>query len=264
MKHFLCSTSLIFCLMTFQLLGCSENVEIGIAEEVDDTAVEILTPEPIATIRTPIIFEQLQNEFAGRLENQGNFIALRNITTSQTYLDFLEEAYPTEKRVETLEEYFQIAPPDTERYTSFLEQWTDNPTEEDISVMHRITTIYREANLLLFDAANIPKPQAVLNLGLLFEKKIGVMTEPPTKELINRHQIPLDEFADTVDEFATETEKMDAVWLHEQLEAHGTDLGLLWSAIHNPALIGEVLQNFSSTDHFLKWVDVTKMKENDA
>ena len=265
MKHFLCSTSLIFCLMTFQLLGCSENLDIDIAEEANDTPVETLNPEPMATIPTPIIiFEQLQNEFAGRLENQENFTALRNITTSQTYLDFLEETYPTEKRVETLEEYFQIAPPDTERYTSFLKEWTDNPTEEDISVMHRIITIYREANLLLFDAANIPKPQAVLNLGLLFEKKIGVMTEPPTKELINRHQIPSVEFAEAVEKFVVETEKEDAIWLHEQMEAHGTDIGLLWNAIRKPALTGEVLQNFSSMDHFLKWVDVTRMKENDA
>ena len=121
--------------------------------------------------------------------------------------------------------------------------------------MHRITATYREANLLLFDAANLPGQQAALNLGLLFERKIGVMTEPSTKELINRHQIPLVEFAETVEKFVVETETEDAVWLHKQMEVHGTDLGLLWSATHKPALIGEILQNFSSTDIFLKWVN---------
>ena len=88
------------------------------AEEMDAEAMETLTSDPIATTPTPaIIFEQLRNEFAGRLENQADFTALRNITTSQTYLDFLAKTYPTEKRVDTLEEYFQVAAPNAERYT---------------------------------------------------------------------------------------------------------------------------------------------------
>ena len=246
-------TSFMLCVTVFQLIGCLDNADIvKIIEEED-------TPPP-----ETIIFEQLRNEFEGRLENHGDFTALRNITTSQTYLDFLEATYPTEHRVETLEEYFQVAPPDPERYTSFLEKWADNPTEKNISVMHRITTTYREANLILFKTANLPREQGALNIGLLFEKKIGVMTKPLTKEFINRHQIPLAGFAEATDKFVVATEIEDTIWLHEQMETHGTDNGLLWSAIQKPALIGEVLQNFSSTDHFLKWVDVTRMKEKDG
>lgn len=48
---------------------------------------------------------------------------------------------------------------------------------------------------------------------------------------------------------------MDARWLHEQLEEHGEDEGLLWSAIGNPVLIGELLQNLSSPDLFFRWVN---------
>ena len=261
MRHFLYTTSFIFCIMVFQLLGCSENAEVNIAEEADDTAMETLKPEPIATTPTPaIIFERLQNEFAGRLENQGDFTALRNITISQTYLDFLARTYPTAIPVETLEEYFQVALPDIERYTAFLKKWTGNPTEEEIAFIHRITVIYREADFTLFKEHNA-KQQGALNIGLIIRKKIEIMADLETEAFTRRHQIPLEAFADAVDGFATETEKMDAVWLHEQLEAHGTDLGLLWSAIHNPALIGEILQNFSSTDLFLEWMNKIRLKE---
>ena len=242
------------CVTVFQLLGCLDNADIvKIIEEEDTTPPET------------IIFEKLQNEFEGRLENHGDFTALRNITTSQTYLDFLEETYPTENRVESLEEYFQVAPPNPEKYSPFLKKWVENLTEEDIAVMHRITINRREANLIFFNMRHLPKRQGIAqNVGLIFEKRIGVMTEPVTEAFIRRHQIPLDAFVAAVREFVTGTEKADAVWLHEQMEAHGTDKGLLWSAIQKPALIGEVLQNFSSTDIFLKWVDTTRMQEKDG
>ena len=253
------SLTLMVCAMVFQLIGCSENTDIKMTEteKVDVTLVETPTPETI--------FERLRNQFAGRLENQGDFIGLRNATTSRTYLDYLTEVYPTEKPVKTLEAYFQIAPPDAERYIPFLEKWIGNPIEKDIAVIHRITVINREANLILFNLFHLPERQEFgRNVGLIFEKKIGVMEEPATEAFLRRHQIQTEEFSVSLQEFVVETEKKDAIWLHEQIEVHGTDVGLLWSAIHNPALIGEVLQNFSSTDHFLKWVDVTRMQEKDG
>ena len=225
------------------------------AEEMDAEAMETLTSAPIATTPTPaIIFEQLRNEFAGRLENQADFTALRNITTSQTYLDFLARVYPTEIPVETLEEYFQVASPDTKRYTPLLKRWTGNPTEEEIALIHRLTINYREANFTLFKE-NHAKQQEPLNVILILRGWIGIIADLDVEEFTRRHQIPLDAFADTVGEFATEMQKEDAVWLHKQMEAHGTDNGLLWGATHKPALIGEILQNFSSTDLFLKWVN---------
>ena len=255
MKTFLYSTSLIFCVIVFQLLGCSENAEIGIAEEMDAEAMETLTSDPIATTPTPaMIFEQLRNEFAGRLENHGDFTALRNITTSETYLDFLASVYPTKIPVETLEEYFQIASSDTRRYTSLLKRWTGNPTEEEIALIHRLTVNYREANFTLFKE-NHAKQQEPLNVILILRKWIVIIADLDVEEFTRRHQIPLDAFADAVIEFATETQKEDAIWLHKQMEVHGTYLGLLWSATHKPALIGEILQNFSSTDLFLKWMN---------
>ncbi len=245
-------TSFVICLILFQFLGCIEDTDIAtIIEDIDATPPEI------------IIFEKLRNEFDGSLDNHGDFTGLRNITISQTYLDFLVERYPTEEPVQTLEEYFQIAPPNAERYIPFLKGWVDNPTEEDIALMHRINVTYREANLSVFNAINQSKQQGALSMRLFFEKRIGVMSDSRTKAFIKHYQIPLVEFIETVEKFVSETETEDAIWLHEQIEAHGIDNGLLWSAIRKPALIGEILKNFSSTDIFLKWIDVTRIQEND-
>ena len=140
MQNLLRFTHFMLCVTVFQLFGCLDNADIvKIIEEEDTTPPET------------IIFEKLQNEFEGRLENHGDFTALRNITTSQTYLDFLEETYPTENRVESLEEYFQVAPPDPEKYTSFPgKSGLTTSTEEDIAVMHRITTNRTEKQIYYF------------------------------------------------------------------------------------------------------------------
>ena len=267
MQHSLWFT-LILCAMVFQLLGCSENTDIKMTEteEAITKPVRVSDTETITTttpkLRGEPTFERLRNQFAGRLENRGNFTALRNITTSQTYLDYLAEAYPTEKPVKTLEEYFQIAPPDAERYIPFLKKWIGNPIEKDIAVMHRITATYREANLMLFHVFHLPKREEIpKHIALVFEKKIGVIVEPATEAFLHRHQIQRDKFTAPLEEFVLATEIADAIWLHEQMEVDGTDLGLLWSAIHRPALIGEILQNFSSIDHFLEWIDITRVRK---
>lgn len=78
---------------------------------------------------------------------------------------------------------------------------------------------------------------------------------------MTRHALQ-DDFGLAFEAFVAVTEREDARWLHEQFEAqNGIDEGLLWSALHKPTLIGEILHNFSSTDVFLKWVEVTKEQD---
>ncbi len=46
------------------------------------------------------------------------------------------------------------------------------------------------------------------------------------------------------------------MWLHEQFKVrNGVNDGLLWSALLKPALISEILTNFSDPDLFLRWID---------
>lgn len=88
-----------------------------------------------------------------------------------------------------------------------------------------------------------------------FLKKFAVFRGPRVEEFLERNQLKEGQFSRIFETFVAQTEQMDARWLHEQLEEHGEDEGLLWSAIGNPVLIGELLQNVSNPDLFLRWVN---------
>ena len=257
MRHFLLLISVV-ALITFQLLGCSEDTEPEetlLAPVESDTEVLIpitpVTPEP----ETPEkLFEILWDEYGGHFNDQDELDVLRVITTSQTYLDYLAETFPTDEPVETLEEYFQIADPDPERYVPILKQWTHRPTDEDIAAIHKITTTYRELNFVLFARAGD-------NFFFLFQKQINLMLDPMVKDFMERHKIRQE--PDTFDlfaEIADETEVMDATWLHEQLDTFGREHGLVWSVLQRPALMGEILLNFPSIDLFLQWMELSMEK----
>ena len=257
MKHFLgVSIGLIICFITFLLIGCSEINEMNIVEGMDAPVIAI-TPESV--------FERLQVEFAGRLENQGDFSALREITTSQTYQDYLAKVCRTAVPVASLEEYAAVAPPDADRYTPFLKEWIDKPTVEDIAVMHRLTRTHRESDYLLFQARLQTRPLRWTDEIFLsaFEEDMGALGDPATRTFLMRYNINdrIGFYYLFSSKFVVRTEIADAIWLHEQMETHGRDLGLLWSAIQRPALVGEILHNFSETEIFLEWVAMTRVRE---
>ncbi len=238
------------------LSGCSETEMEDISVEPSDVQdVETITTPPVETDPEKV-FAQLKQAFAGRLDNAGNFTALREITTSNLYLDYLAAAYPTETPFNSIEEYFQIAPPYPERYIPFLaELGIDEPTDEDIVAIHRLIHSFREleftAEKLLFGPENAKDP--LPDILLLFERIFVVAEEPFVKSFLEQHR------SGSLEKFADVTLVADAHWMKEQMDIYGTNKGLLWCAIQNPALMGEILRNFTSTELFLAWVS-TKVR----
>ena len=70
------------------------------------------------------------------------------------------------------------------------------------------------------------------------------------------------EFFTTFENFVQETEKEDARLIEEKFEQHGKDDGLLWLALHNPALTAEILNNFTNTAVFLRWTEGVFFQQN--
>ena len=81
------------------------------------------------------------------------------------------------------------------------------------------------------------------------------MNDPATEDFKRRHNIPDDEFTDRILAFRDAIALEDITWLEEQMETHGTDVGLVWSAIYRPALMGEILHNLDSLESWHAWVD---------
>ena len=258
MKRFFCLAPLLLFAITFQLLGCTDMVPDIVKTRGEETTspVETLAPEPIATKPTPAedTFEALRRKHPTVILDD-NFVTLREVTASDIYMEFLTQEYPTDEPFQTYAAYLQVAPPDPGRYLPFLETWIGEPTDDDIAAVHRMTERFRETNISVFVGID------VRNVRTVFEKRLGVLEEAPVDEFLKRHHLEeTKHFANAFEAFVAETEAADARWLHKQFEErHGIHSGMLWSVLQKPALIGELMQHFSSKDLFLDWVEETRV-----
>jgi len=268
-QNFAVFTAFILFASVFQFAGCSDTApDIATPKGEELTAqVETLAPEPVTTEPTPVerTFVRLLNLFPQSIVD-ADFTTLREVTNSQLYLDFLAQEFPEAGPFQTYEAYLRGAPPDADRYLPFLEKWVGNPSAEDVELIQWLTGKYREVNLHIFRIEFRQGP--AVQPGALFQEaaqvfeKLAVLAEDPHVEAFMTRHALRDDFSPAFEAFVAATEREDARWLHEQFEArNGIDEGLLWSALHRPTLIGEILHNFSSTDVFLKWVEVTREQD---
>ena len=99
-------------------------------------------------------------------------------------------------------------------------------------------------------------PNIFRDVHRIFDIKIGILEQIDHHAWLDENGLDELTFLRAFEMFVVETEKADAVWLREQFEVRGgVDEGLLWSALLKPALIGEILTNFSRPALFLKWVE---------
>ena len=99
----------------------------------------------------------------------------------------------------------------------------------------------------------------ILGVANLVFKRVEVVQEDPIKvwmeaRFADMNQEALQKFFIDFENFVIETEKMDAHQIQELFETHGNEEGLLWIAILEPALTGQILNDFTDTEVFLKWV----------
>ena len=262
MQHSLRFTVFILFALAFQLLGCSED------PDTDTTSVEKVIAEPIPPKPTPEdTFAKLKMLFPKPIFDV-DFTRLDEVTTSKTYLDFVTQEYRTKKPFKTLAEYLEVAKPDPERYKPFLKESIGKSNEEDIAIIHQITLDYRCANVRLYQMIHGGEDNIKDGLNAIFaviEKKLLILDEAPVKAWMEIHlpnQDQAKEFSTDLERFVTETEKKDALFIQEQFEQHGKDDGLLWLAVHNPALTAEILNNFTNTDVFLRWTEGIFFQQN--
>ena len=245
-------------------LSCSPDEQQTQSE--NPITVGTLIAEPIPTKPTPEdTFGKLKSIFPRPIFDE-EFTTLIEVTVSKTYLDFLTQEYRTAKPFKTLGEYLDVAKPDPERYKPFLKEFINKPNEEDIAIVHQMTLRYRCANVILYEMLHAGNGENVLKAILdMLEKKLSILEEAPTKAWMEMHLPNPDqgkEFFTTFENFVKETEKEDTRLIQEQFAQHGKDDGLLWLALHNPALTAEILNNFANTDVFLRWTEGIFFQQN--
>lgn len=228
------------------------------------------------------VFAELCRMFPGPILDE-NFKILKQVTRSKVYLDYLKSEFPTDEPFETLEAFINVAPPPVERYRDFLNKHFENVTEADFLGIHQLTMLERRANMMLLSSketgnAKYGRASSQLSSFKLLPDHLrrSLETIDPTTiwsfRLKRDHARLLWEsrfreadkaerlrFINLRGQFVLETEKADTDWIQAKFETHGQDEGLLWIAVENPILIGEIIANFPPprTELFLTWVEQT-------
>lgn len=248
----------------------------------DDRASSRNAEEAARQSRRSEVFEELRRMFPNPILDE-DFKTLKQVTRSKVYLDYLKSEFPTGEPFETLEAFMNVAPPPVERYRNFLNKHFENVTEMDFLGIHQLTLIDRRVNMMLLSSkktGNAKYGRAATQLSsfklLPDHLRRRLETIDPTTiwsfRLKRDHARLLWEsrfreadraerrrFISLRTQFAVETEKADTDWIQAQFETHGQDEGLLWIAVENPILIGEIITNFPPprTELFLTWVEQT-------
>lgn len=193
-----------------------------------------------------------------------DFNTLKKVTTSKSYLDFLAQMYPAAIPFETLDGFLHVVPPDPEKYEPFLGEFIEVPTEEDVTNIHHMFLTYRHLNAEMHQMTHNGD---ILGTANLVFKRVEVVQKDPIKtwmadRLGDLDQAALQKFFIDFENFVIETEKVDARKIQELFETYEKEEGLLWLAILDPALTGQILNDFTDTEVFLEWVKGEFFLEN--
>lgn len=253
----------VFLFTAVHISGCGNNEELSqFAENIAGT--EEAEAKSVASKPMPEdVFVKLRREFPNEILDK-DFDTLKEVTISKNYLDFLIQTYPAAVPFKTLEVFLHVAPPDPERYEPFLKEFIEVPTEGDVTNIHRVLLAYRHLNAKMYQMTHDGN---ILGIANLVFKRVEVIEKDPIKAwMVDRFadldQEALQKFFTDFENFVIETEKADTRKIQELFETYGKEEGLLWLAILEPALTGQILNDFTDTEVFLKWVKGKFFLEN--
>ena len=238
---------LLFCCFFFS--ACIDEVTL----DVQDMLVERAARTADATFAT------LRESFEDPML-PGDFSKLHALTNTETYLNFLTQAQDAAVPYQTYQDFLEQAEPDPERYLPFLTQFFAEPTAEDVAVIDYLTQAYRSLRVTNYAAlhnfnfaafmtvftTNIELGEAILRNERVVtwkERRFGEDADERSR------------FSKELSDFGTEIEKADARRIQTLLDTYGEDDGMIWLAIREPLLLGQILKDFTDTGLFLAWVD---------
>ena len=237
----------------FLLLSCSDEPDLTL--EPKEATGEKTTGGDAEVTRKELYeraFTALQQQFQSPILDE-QFETLYRISTSPTYLDFLRNV-PPDIPHQDFETFVKNSPPDAKVYTSVLKKHFGRAREEDIIVVHRLHQVFQKARIAIYHGAD----------QLTVEEKIllpAVREEPIFEWALKRvnddeeNFMVFDEDLQRLSrdiEFAN-IEKINKA-LKKQRKEQRPDDGFIWLMLREPVLMGEVLESFTDTEIFLKWL----------
>ena len=237
----------------FLLLGCSDEPDLTL--EPKEVTEEETTGGDAEVTRKELYeqaFTALQQQFQSPILDE-QFETLYRISTSPTYLDFLRNV-PPDIPHQDFETFVKNSPPDAKVYTSVLKKHFGRATEEDIIVVHRLHQVFQRARIAIYHGAD----------QLTVEEKIlvpAILEEPIFEWALKRVRDDEENFMVFDEDFQrlsrdiefTNIRKINKA-LKEHRKEQRPDDGFIWLMLREPVLMGEVLESFTDTEMFLRWL----------
>ena len=237
----------------FLLLGCSDEPDLTL--EPKEVTEEETTGGDAEVTRKELYeqaFTALQQQFQSPILDE-QFETLYRISTSPTYLDFLRNV-PPDIPHQDFETFVKNSPPDAKVYTSVLKKHFGRATEEDIIVVHRLHQVFQRARIAIYHGAD----------QLTVEEKILVpvaLEEPIFGWALKRVRDDEENFMVFDEDFQRLSRDIEFAnirkinkALKEQRKEQRPDDGFIWLMLREPVLMGEVLESFTDTEIFLRWL----------
>lgn len=241
-----CFVVLFLCKVAF-LLGCSN--------ETDST--EISGPEDKATETSVVItsrelhdatFQGLQHLFPPPILD-AQFQTLHKISATGLYVDFLKNAYPDVKPFQNFKTFLEHIPPNAELYTPILKKHYGTATEEGIVVSHHLSQAFQKARILIYHGTDpLVASETVIT---------PIVQKDPVFEWVLRRvrdEKVFEAFDTALQQLSWDIENENRAKIDKTLKERGRANGLLWLMLREPVVMGQVLQNFTDIEVFLKWL----------
>lgn len=242
------------------LIFLSVSIFFGCTDAPDDMT---LTPKEASITTVPVksvddfqkeTFSELKTEF-GRNLLDDNFRILRLLTHSETYLGYLERAFPTDEPFQTFDEFISMTPPPAEWYHSFLEKYFQDINKDDIVAADALIGELLRGNFLAYQGGN---------KGTFLSSRAKAWRLPIVKEWIEqRFEVekgPIDaqkfnNFTKNAEVFSKKNETTYAKLVQDYFNEYGENEGIIWFALQEPLRLRRILDNFTKEKVFRNWVN---------
>lgn len=224
----------------------------AVAEETTGGNVEVTRKELYEQT-----FKALQRQFQSPILDEEFEILHQIISTSPIYLGFLRDVYPNmpHQNFKTfVKASVENSPPNAELYRGVLKKHFGEAMKEELIIMHRMHQAFQSARILIYHGADKTTAEEKILLPVFQEEPIFAWG---IKRLQGNDKI-IESFGEDFDRLSLDIEQANIEKIKKVLKDRRTeqrpDDGFIWLMLTEPVLMGEVLESFTDTEVFLKWL----------
>ena len=229
--------------------GCSGEPDVTL--EPADTAEETATGTDAGVLYAQT-FKALQQTYQSPILDD-RFETLHRMRSDPTYFAFLRSVYPDVLH-QDLKTFVKNSPPDTEVYEVILHKHFGEPTRTDFVVAHRMHQGFQKSRILVYHGTD---QDTVIDevLGPAFKKApiFGWIAERWKED-----EEGFEAFAADFQRLSRDLEFRNIITINktlkDQYRERRSDDGFIWLMLTEPVIMGEVLDSFTDTEIFHKWL----------